>query len=84
MELAKSYYSKAVTLNPNNMRSLYGLLLVRIQFATFVKNLHLEHLDHLDCLPIGFVSQMSGSEEERAPENGAVVFEANHQQVCHS
>ncbi len=29
IELAKAYYSKAVTFNPNNMRALYGLLLVR-------------------------------------------------------
>ena len=28
MELAKSYYAKAVTLNSSNMRALYGLLLV--------------------------------------------------------
>jgi cytochrome c-type biogenesis protein CcmH/NrfG len=29
MEMAKTYYSKSVTLNPQNMRALYGLLLVR-------------------------------------------------------
>ena len=29
MEMAKSYYAKAVTLNSSNMRALYGLLLVR-------------------------------------------------------
>jgi hypothetical protein len=28
VELAKSYYSHAIRLNPNNMRALYGLLLV--------------------------------------------------------
>lgn len=28
MEMAKSYYSHAVKLNPNNMRALYGLLQV--------------------------------------------------------
>ena len=28
MELAKSYYSQAAKLNPDNMRALYGLLLV--------------------------------------------------------
>ena len=31
MEMAKTYYSKAVTLNPSNMRALYGLLLVRLR-----------------------------------------------------
>ena len=28
LEMAKVYYSHAIKLNPNNMRSLYGLLLV--------------------------------------------------------
>ena len=28
LEMAKSYYSHAVRLNPNNMRALYGLLQV--------------------------------------------------------
>ena len=29
MEMAKTYYAKAVTLNSSNMRALYGLLLVQ-------------------------------------------------------
>lgn len=29
MELAKVYYSQAIKLNPNNIRALFGLLLVR-------------------------------------------------------
>lgn len=28
LEMAKTYYSHALKLNPNNMRALYGLLLV--------------------------------------------------------
>ena len=31
MELAKTYYSQAAKLNPDNMRALYGLLLVSKQ-----------------------------------------------------
>lgn len=31
MELAKAYFCQAVRLNPNNIRALYGLLLVRIK-----------------------------------------------------
>ncbi len=34
IELAKAYYSKAVTMNPNNMRALYGLLLTSSQMAS--------------------------------------------------
>jgi hypothetical protein len=30
LEMAKSYYSHAVRLNPNNMRALYGLLQVEL------------------------------------------------------
>ena len=30
IEMAKTYYSKAVTCNPNNIRALYGLLLVSV------------------------------------------------------
>lgn len=29
MELAKAYFCQAARLNPNNIRALYGLLLVR-------------------------------------------------------
>ena len=29
MELAKTYYCHTIKINPNNMRALYGLLLVR-------------------------------------------------------
>ena len=36
IELAKTYYSKAISLNPNNMRALYGLLLVRIRRPCFI------------------------------------------------
>lgn len=37
MELAKTYYSKTVTLNPENMRALYGLLLTSSQLASSPK-----------------------------------------------
>ena len=37
MELAKTYYSKTVTLNPSNMRALYGLLLTSSQLASSPK-----------------------------------------------
>ena len=30
MELAKTYYSQSAKLNPDNMRALYGLLLVSV------------------------------------------------------
>lgn len=32
VELAKTYYSQAVKLNPNNLRALYGLYLVKYFF----------------------------------------------------
>jgi len=34
MEMAKTYYAKAVTLNSSNMRALYGLLLTSTQLAS--------------------------------------------------
>merc|ERR1712029_1014839 len=37
MELAKTYYSQSAKLNPNNMRSLYGLLLTSTQLASSPK-----------------------------------------------
>lgn len=33
MELAKAYFSQATKLNPNNIRALYGLLLVSLWSA---------------------------------------------------
>lgn len=33
MELARAYYCQALKLNPNNLRALYGLYLVRLQSA---------------------------------------------------
>jgi hypothetical protein len=41
--MAKSYYSHAVRLNPNNMRALYGLLqveLIILETPFFSGNLH--------------------------------------------
>ena len=43
LEMAKSYYSHAVRLNPNNMRALYGLLqveLIILETPCFSGNLH--------------------------------------------
>lgn len=40
MELAKAYFCQAVKLNPNNIRALYGLLLVSRNITT----LHLYRL----------------------------------------
>merc|ERR1719361_1494718 len=37
LEMAKIYYSHAIKLNPNNMRSLYGLLLTSTQLASSPK-----------------------------------------------
>merc|ERR1712150_295002 len=37
LEIAKSYYSRAVALNADNMRALYGLLLTSIQLASAQK-----------------------------------------------
>lgn len=41
MELAKAYFCQAARLNPNNIRALYGLLLVR---KNFIKNIILNFL----------------------------------------
>merc|ERR1711976_411623 len=37
LEMAKVYYSHAIKINPNNMRSLYGLLLTSTQLASSPK-----------------------------------------------
>lgn len=37
LELAKTYYSHAIRLNPENMRALYGLLLTSTQMASSPK-----------------------------------------------
>ena len=34
LEMAKVYYSHAIKLNPQNMRALYGLLMVSFDFQT--------------------------------------------------
>lgn len=41
MELAKTYYSQAAKLNPDNMRALYGLLLVSSDFFKALQSLFL-------------------------------------------
>ena len=41
MELAKTYYCHTIKINPNNMRALYGLLLVcnYINFKNVYRNI---------------------------------------------
>lgn len=36
MELAKAYFCQAVKLNPNNIRALYGLLLVSFKMILYI------------------------------------------------
>lgn len=36
MELAKAYFCQAAKLNPNNIRALYGLLLVSFKMAHII------------------------------------------------
>jgi len=47
LDLAKSYYSKAVALNPDNVRALYGLLLTSSQLANSPKCQVAKKREHL-------------------------------------
>ena len=46
LERAKTYYSHAIKLNPNNLRALYGLLLTSSQLASSPKCLASKKTDY--------------------------------------
>ena len=66
MELAKTYYSKAITLNPDNMRALYGLLMVFLEPKLLIASTLLTSAYYLptDILAVGLFPEDVHPEEE--------------------
>ena len=86
MELAKSYYAKAVTLNSSNMRALYGLLLVCEGPHAFKRNfmglsilMRPTYITDIDSAR--FIAEVPSSEKERTPQDGGLVREADFKMV---
>ena len=78
MEMAKTYYAKAVTLNSSNMRALYGLLLVRtmqLLALPWVRTLWRHSVS--DVVTARLVAEVPGPEEEGASQDCGLVGEAN-------
>lgn len=64
MEMAKTYYAKAVTLNSSNMRALYGLLLTSSQLASSPRCPAQKKKEHLKTV-VWSEKQISNRYEEK-------------------
>lgn len=82
--MAKTYYSQAIKLNPNNLRALYGLYLVsgKRRDATRLSPMNIYKNGSFSVLQSHNRFEGTSQQTKRSTEIGAVVVDENTNEIC--